>query len=201
MRAAILIFDGVDDLDVFGPFEVLSNASRGGADIDVRLVTLKPAQEIHTSHGAQLRPHGTLDEFGPELLIVPGGGWNDRSEQGAWAEAQRGELPDAIRRYHQRGAVVASVCTGAGILAAAGILDGRPVSTHHAARQDLRERRVEVIDARVVDDGDLLSAGGVTSGIDLALWLVERNWGKPLADGIAREMEYERRGAIHKEAR
>jgi transcriptional regulator GlxA family with amidase domain len=197
VRVAIAIFDGVDDLDVFGPFEVLSNAGRGGAEIDVRLLTLGPAEEVRTSHGARLRPHGTLDEFTPELLIIPGGGWNDRAEHGAWAEAQRGELPAAVRRYHASGTTVASVCTGAGILAASGVLDRRPASTHHAARRDLQERGVEVVDARVVDDGDVLSAGGVTSGIDLALWLVERQWGKKLADVIAAELEYERRGQVH----
>jgi transcriptional regulator GlxA family with amidase domain len=61
---------------------------------------------------------------------------------------------------------------------------------------DLEERGVEIVEARVVDDGDILTAGGVTSGIDMALWLVERQWGRELADGIAREMEYERRGPI-----
>lgn len=201
VRAAIVIFEGVDDLDAFGPFEVLANAALARTELEVRLLTLENADEIRTSHGATLRPDGVLDDFDPELLIVPGGGWNDRAEHGAWAEAHRPELPDAISRCHQAGAVVASVCTGAGILAAAGVLDGRPATTHHAAQQDVRDRGVEIIDARVVDDGDVLSAGGVTAGIDLALWLVERQWGKKLADLIADEIEYERRGPVHHGAR
>lgn len=197
MRAAIILFDGVDDLDVFGPFEVLANAARGGADVEVRLLTVKPAREIRTSHGATIRPHGVVGDSQLDLMIIPGGGWNDRAEEGAWAQAHGTELPGAIRRHHQAGGVLASVCTGGGILAAAGVLQGRPAITHQAAINDLREAGVEIVQARVVDDGDVLTAGGVTAGIDLALWLVERHWGQPLADRIAREMEYERRGPIH----
>ena len=192
---AIVIFQGVDDLDAFGPFEVLVNAGRAGADIEVRLVTVQPEDEIRTSHGASIRPHGVLEES-CDLLIVPGGGWNDRAEHGAWAEANRPTLPEAIRRHHAGGGTVASVCTGAGILAASGVLAGRRATTHRAARGDLEARGVEIVEARVVDDGDVLTAGGVTAGIDLALWLVERDWGRELADGIAREMEYERRGPV-----
>jgi transcriptional regulator GlxA family with amidase domain len=88
------------------------------------------------------------------------------------------------------------VCTGAGILAAAGVLEGRRATTHHAARRDLEESGVEIVEARVVDDGDVLTAGGVTAGIDLALWLVEREWGQKLADSVARLMEYKRRGPV-----
>jgi transcriptional regulator GlxA family with amidase domain len=196
VKAAIVIFEGVDDLDVFGPFEVLANASRAGVDIEVSLVSVGQTAEIRTGHGAAIRADGVLDELDRDLVIVPGGGWNDRAEHGAWAQAHRAALPEAIRRCRAAGAVVASVCTGAGILAAAGVLEGRPASTHHAAVQDLRDRGVEIVDARVVDDGDVLSAGGVTSGIDLALWLVERQWGPDLADRIAEEIEYERRGSV-----
>ena len=198
MDAAVVIFPAFDDLDAFGPFEVLANARLGGADIAVRLVTLHPAQTVPTSHGATVVPHGALDgEAAPDLLVIPGGGWNDSAQTGARAEA-RGELPAAIARLHAGGTTIASVCTGAGIVATAGLLDGREASTHHRAREELRERGVEVVDARVVDDGDVLSAGGVTAGIDLALWLVERSFGAGLADAIAREMEHERRGPLHR---
>jgi transcriptional regulator GlxA family with amidase domain len=84
------------------------------------------------------------------------------------------------------------------IVAATGLLDGRPAITHHGAIDDLRERGADVIDARVVDDGDLLTAGGVTSGIDLALYLVERIAGEELANEVAREMEYERAADVYR---
>ncbi|MGI8596818.1 MAG: DJ-1/PfpI family protein [Thermoleophilaceae bacterium] len=195
MDVAVVIFDGVDDLDVFGPFEVLAAAGKAGAEIRVRMASISSLGEVRTSHGAIVRPSGLLDsDHVADVLLVPGGGWNDRTEHGAWAEAQRGDLPELIRLRHRAGAVIASVCTGAGIVAAAGILDGRTASTHHRTRDELRGSGVEIVDARVVDDGDIVTAGGVTSGIDLGLWLVEREAGRELADRIADYIEYERRG-------
>jgi transcriptional regulator GlxA family with amidase domain len=123
---------------------------------------------------------------------VPGGGWNDRAPQGARAEAERGDLPRRLAELHAGGARVGSVCTGGMILAAAGLTEGRPATTHRGALDDLRASGAEVVEARVVDDGDLITAGGVTSGIDLALHVVEREWGERLADGIASEMEFAR---------
>ena len=196
MEAAVLVFDGFDELDAVGPYEVLANASRLGADLRVRLLSLRPAEEVVGNFGLQVRPDGALDGD-LDLVVVPGGGWNDRTERGAWGEAQRGELPEAVARLHQAGATVAAVCTGGMLLEAAGLLQGRPATTHHGALEELRESGVEVVEARVVDDGDLMMSGGVTSGIDLALWIVEREWGENLAGKIASRMEYERRGSVY----
>lgn len=198
MEVAVLIFEGFDELDAIGPYEVLRNASLG-ADLRVRLLTLEPADEVTGSHGLRVRPDGALDGTSVDLVVVPGGGWNDRAEKGAWGEAQRGALPEVVARLHESGATVASVCTGGMLLASAGLLRDRPATTHHRALDELRESGAEVVDARVVDDGDLVTAGGVTSGIDLALWLVEREWGADLAKKIEAEMEYERRGGVHRQ--
>jgi transcriptional regulator GlxA family with amidase domain len=84
------------------------------------------------------------------------------------------------------------------LLSAAGITRGRPATTHHLAIDALREEGAEVVEDRVVDDGDLVTSGGVTSGIDMALWLVERHFGRELADGIARGIEHERRGGVYR---
>jgi len=188
MRIEVLVYDGFDELDALGPYEVLSNAA------DVSLVSLAGAGTVTGSHGIELAVQGRLGEC--ELLVVPGGGWNDRAPAGACAEAQRGELPEAIRALHERGTVVASVCTGAMLVSATGLLRGRPATTHHGAIEALRRQGAEIVDARVVDDGDVLSCGGVTSGIDLALWLVERERGAEVAQRIAAEIEYERRGFV-----
>lgn len=196
MEIAILIFDGFDELDAIGPYEVLANAAKLGADLHVRLLTLRPADEVTGSHGLHVRPDGPLDGR-IDLVIVPGGGWNDRAEQGAWGEAQRDELPKVVARLHEVGATIASVCTGAMLLSAAGLTRDRPATTHHGALEELREQGADVVEARVVDNGNLLTAGGVTSGIDLALWLVEREWGAELAKKIEAEMEYERRDGVH----
>ncbi len=186
----ILLYDGFDELDAIGPYEVFASASEA-ADLSVSLVTIDPCERVTASHDLRVEPDGTLGE--PDLLVVPGGGWNNRSGPGAWTAAEQGEIPDAITRLHGAGTTVASVCTGGMLLARAGVLDGRPAVTHHGAIQDLREYDVEVRNQRVVDDGDIVTAGGVTSGLDLALHLLERLAGREVADRAARRMEYDRR--------
>jgi transcriptional regulator GlxA family with amidase domain len=130
------------------------------------------------------------------VVIVAGGGWNSRAPQGVRVEVASGIIPAALARLHAKGVVVATVCTGAMLAAAAGLTTGRPATTHHGAIADLRASGAEIIEARVVDDGDLISAGGVTSGLDLALWLVERYFGEEIERAVEATMEYERRGPI-----
>jgi transcriptional regulator GlxA family with amidase domain len=195
MRCEVLLYDGFDELDALAPWEVLSEIARARDDVDVALVSLAGDAPLRASHGALITPHRALSEH-VDLLVVPGGGWNDRSRSGAWSEVERGVLPAAIRACHEGGALVASVCTGAMLLAAAGLLTGRPAITHHGAIDDLKAAGAKVTHARVVDDGDVVTAGGVTSGLDLVLHLVERHWGAPLALAAERELEYERRGTV-----
>ena len=186
MQTEILIYDGFDELDAIGPFEVLS-------PLAPRLVTLAPAVTVTASHGLEITPHGTLSEA-PGLLVVPGGGWVARNEQaGTYAEYLRGAIPAAIAERHGRGTVVASVCTGALLLAKAGILEGRPAVTHHAALDDLRDHGADVRPGeRWIDAGDVLTAGGVTSGLDLALHLLDRFQGAEVAGAAARLLEHQR---------
>lgn len=92
---------------------------------------------------------------------------------------------------------MASVCIGGMLLAHAGLTDGRPAVTHHGALADLRDTGAEVVEARVVDDGDLVTAGGVTAGIDLALHLVGREVSPDVAERVATEMEYEPDGEVY----
>jgi transcriptional regulator GlxA family with amidase domain len=195
MRAAVVVFQGFEELDALGPYAILSYAARAGRDLEVELVTREDAEKVTAAHGLKVIPDGRLDGS-YDLVIVPGGGWQSRASQGAFAEIERGELPAQLGRLHQSGTAMASVCTGGMLLSAAGITRGRPAVTHQAALEALRSEGAEVIEERVVDDGDLVTSGGVTSGFDLALWLVERRWGKPLADAIAREMSYQRAGRV-----
>jgi transcriptional regulator GlxA family with amidase domain len=193
MDAEILVYEGFDELDAIGPFEVLSLLAP-------KLVTLKRTDTVTASHGLTLIPRATLSHA-PELLIVPGGGWAARNEKtGAYAEYLRGEIPAAIAERHARGTIIASVCTGAMLLAKAGLLNGRPAVTHHTALEDLRAAGADVRpDARWVDDGDILTAGGVTSGIDLALHLLERFRGADTARAAERILEHRRldMAAVH----
>ena len=194
---AVVVYDGFDELDAVGPFEVFANLDRAGADVRVRLASPRPTAAVTGAHGMTLVPDGTLTAAAPDLLVVPGGGWTDGSETGARAEAEAGDLPDAIATAADAGAIIATVCTGGMLAAEAGLTDGRPATTHHEAKAELAESGAEIVDARVVDDGDLVTAGGVTAGIDLACWLVEREWGEEGARTIAEFMEYEPSNDVH----
>ena len=197
MRVEILVYPGFDELDAIGPFEVLQQARKRGAPFATRLVSLDPVGELRAANGLWVRPDGRLAESGtPNLLIVPGGGWGARAPQGAWAEAQRPETPAAIRAQHGDGAIIAAVCTGTMLLGAAGLVYGRHATTHHIAVEELRAQGAQVVDARVVDDGDIITSGGVTSGLDLGLWLVERFASPELVPQLEATLEYQRRGPV-----
>ena len=190
MDVAILLYEGFDELDAVAPYEVFRTAASYGADLDANLQTLVPSERVTASHGLRVEPDDVLIGT-PDLVLVPGGGWNSRSESGAWAEAQDGTLPERLATLHDGGATIATVCTGALIAAEGGLLEGRPATTHKSAKDDLADYGVDVRDDRFVDDGDVLTAGGVTSGIDLALHLVERECSAEVAQKVAEEIEYE----------
>jgi transcriptional regulator GlxA family with amidase domain len=193
MQTEILLYDAFDEMDAVGPYETLAS---GG--FDVALVTHGPADRVEGGQGLIVVPHRELSER-PELLIVPGSTWTARNpDRGAWAEVQRGVLPPVIAERKAAGSTVASVCTGAFLLAAAGLLDGRPAVTHREDLDDLEKTAVgQVIrDARVVDDGDILTSGGVTAGLDLALWLIEREKGPDALARAVNHIEHSRVGRL-----
>jgi transcriptional regulator GlxA family with amidase domain len=190
----VLLFDGFDELDAVAPFEVLTSARDLGAPFDVALAGVHGDGAVTAAHGLRVLPDGAAGARRADLVVVPGGGWNTRGPLGARAEVERGVLPRRLTEWHDGGATVATVCTGALIAGAGGLLRGRPATTHHANLDDLAAMGARVTGARVVDDGDVLTAGGVTSGLDLALHLVERHASRELADRVAAEIEHERRG-------
>jgi transcriptional regulator GlxA family with amidase domain len=190
MNLDIILFDGHDELDVLGPFEVFKMAEAAGADLHVKRVTRTSQPTVIASHGTRYEPDG-IYRPGADTVLVPGGGWIDRNG-GVWRETQTGAWAPLLQEAASNGAVMASVCTGAMLLAHAGIIGTRPATTHHLARDDLAATGATVVEARLIDDGDLVTSGGVTCGIDLALWLVEKEFGRRLADGIADGLEYDR---------
>ncbi|MGZ3673251.1 MAG: DJ-1/PfpI family protein [Ktedonobacterales bacterium] len=197
MRIDIVIFDGFDEIDALAPYEFLKRAQELGAPFDVRLVTIAPTDEVTASYGLRVRPDAVLDAAHPaDILLVPGGGWNHRGERGARIEAERGTIPAALAPAHQAGAILAGVCTGGMLIATTGLLHGRPATTHHLARAALQDLGASVVNARVVDDGDIITASGVTSGLDLASWLTERFAGAAIAQAVEERIEYERRGTV-----
>jgi len=197
VNAAIAVFAGVEELDAIGPFEVLAAAADLGADLRVSLVTGDGPPDITTSHGLKMTGIRPLAEGDPyDLIVVPGGAWLSGGETGVRLAVKEGVLPAALRARHDAGCVLASVCTGAFLLAEAGLLAGRAAATHHLAHADLRAYGAEVRTERVVDDGTILSAGGVASGMDLALWIIERAFGETTRDRVETYLEYTRRGEV-----
>jgi transcriptional regulator GlxA family with amidase domain len=188
-RIEIVLFDGFDELDAIAPYEVFRTAAGHGAPIAAELVGAHGAATITASHGTRI-----VVDRGPseaaDVLLVPGGGWFHGA--GIRAEIDGRELPRLLSDAHARGTIVGSVCTGAMLLAASGLTAGRRATTHQSAIEDLRASGAEIVEDRFVDDGDLVTAGGVTSGLDLALHLVERFAGTEIAEAVAAEIEYAR---------
>ncbi|AFO55304.1 MULTISPECIES: DJ-1/PfpI family protein [unclassified Natrinema] len=159
---------------------------RPGASLEPRLVTLAETDLVAASHGLRVEPDGTLGD--PDILLVPGGGWT--TEGGVRSVVEARTVPAAVGDRFAAGSTVASVCTGAMILAEADVLAGRPATTLAVATDDLAASAATVHHARVVD------AGGVTAGIDLALWLLEREFDAAITAAVETEMEHDRRGEV-----
>ncbi|MBG0563662.1 DJ-1/PfpI family protein [Actinoplanes aureus] len=191
MRIEILIFDGFDELDAFGPFEVLSTAG-----FDVELVAVREPGPVRSERGVQLNVPSVLGR--PDGVIVVGGGWLDRAEEGSWAQAQRGVLLERLADVAGSARWTASVCTGGMLLAAAGLLTGRNATTHCKAYDELRAYGVNVIEERVVDDGDRVTAGALSAGLDLGLWLTERELGVERAAEVAAAIDISLRSPVWK---
>ena len=194
-NVGILIFDQVEVLDFCGPFEVFSLATKPGIEdtypqnalYQVHTVA-ETAGSIRTVGGMEVVPTCTIADHPPfEILVVPGGYGTRALYQGKprmtqWLAEQAGVVP-----------TVTSVCTGAFLLAKAGLLDGKRATTHWASIDTLRTRHpatTVVDDIRVVDEGGVVTSAGVSAGIDMALHVVARMHGHDAAVKTAREMEY-----------
>jgi transcriptional regulator GlxA family with amidase domain len=195
MRVAIPVFPGVEELDAIAPLEVFGTARNAGLDVDVGLVTHSRNSSVTCCHGLQMGGlHGFSGDY--DLIVVPGGAWLSGGATGVRLAVDEGVLPQLLRQQYEKGATITSVCTGTFLLLAAGLLEGIPATTHHSAMEDLRASGVQAVSARVVDAGRILTSGGIASGLDLSLWILERTFGKSEADRVAEILEYERRGGI-----
>lgn len=175
----ILCFPGVQQLDLTGPYEVFASAP----DARVHLVW-KDRAPVRSVTGLWLTPDTSFAEAPAfDVLCVPGGA-------GVNALLTDGETLDFIRRQAAGARFVTSVCTGSLVLGAAGLLRGKRAATHWNALDFLPRFGAEPVAARVVRDGTLITAGGVTSGIDFGLTVVAELWGQPVAEGIQLMMEY-----------
>ncbi|WP_345174611.1 DJ-1/PfpI family protein [Streptomyces lavendulae] len=197
LRVHIVMFDGVEELDFAAPYEVFS-AARFFTDrpVEVRYVSTSRPGTVRASYGTRVGVEHGWDPRQADVVVVPGGGYARREDPGVWAEIRSGVLPQALREAPRPGLTIGALCTGVMLLSAAGLTRGRPCTTHHRARPDLERQGGVLKGARVVDDGDLVTAGGITSGLELALWLVRRELGADTATGIEEMLEYEARGTV-----
>jgi transcriptional regulator GlxA family with amidase domain len=204
MLAQIVLFDGFDLLDVVAPFEVLTAGSMFAGDwLRVELVSAEGARLVPSGPGGvTLQAIAGIDLQSANLLIVPGAGGRVEGDGPDTVPAILGraletELTEILRTALAKpGLTVATVCGGSLLLALGGMLQGRPAVTHHLGMEVLGATGAIPIKARVVDDGDLITAGGVTSGLDLGLYLVERELGPRIAHAVETLFEYERRGTV-----
>ena len=200
------MFDGFDPLDAIAPFEVLAAGSEEvGGELDVEFVSAEgPRPVVSGTRGMVLNATAQLDPAKPGYVIVPGASGpidGDPDEVDT--------IPVLLARFGETAAVplmrealanpevtIATVCGGSLALAMAGLLEGRHAVTHHLGMNVLDATGVNVVRARVVDDGDLITAGGVTSGLDLALHLLQRSYGPRVALAVESLFAYERRGTV-----
>lgn len=207
ITAQIALFDGFDPLDVVAPFEVLLAggwAAAGGLTVELASAE-GPREVVSGSGGLALRATATLDAS-VDVIVVPGASGPIQPPADdpdavtiplrlgrTLDTALPGVLAAAVRDPE---VIVATVCGGALIPAMAGLIDGRHAVTHHQGMDLLDATGVVAVPARVVDDGDLVSAGGVTSGLDLALHLLDRLLGPRVAHAVEELFEFERRGIV-----
>jgi len=181
MNIAILIYDRLTALDAVGPYEVLSRLP----DATTTFVAEQPGPKRTDTGALALSADASIAEVpAPDVVLVPGG-------PGRMALMDDGPLHEWLRAAHETSTWTTSVCTGSLILAAAGLLQGRRATTHWAAMEELGSLGAEAVSERVVFDGRIVTAAGVSAGIDMALALVARIAGEELAQAIQLGIEYD----------
>lgn len=183
----LLIFDGAEELDFAGPWEVFTVSAMQRGQGDTAVLLAEQPGPVRCAKGMRVLPDHTLDDH-PRLdvLLVPGG-------IGTRREAGNPAVTGWIAKVASQASWVSSVCTGSLLLHEAGPARGRRVATHHAFEDTLaaREEITVVRDARYVVDGNVVTSQGVSAGIDMALWLVGQLYGPVHARTVQRYIQYD----------
>lgn len=187
-NVAILIFDDVELLDFCGPLEVFSVAGRFIEPPGWKVFTVAQSAGVVVTHdGLSVVPHhAVVDCPKPDILLVPGG-------QGTRHQMHNEALIEWIKETSRDAELVLSVCTGALLLAKAGLLEGLEATTHHGGLELLKSIASDTKirdDVRFVDNGKIITSAGIAAGIDMAFHVVVRLFGKECAQRTARQMEY-----------
>jgi len=207
LNIQIVLFDGFDLLDAIEPYEVFHAAAMNAKNaLNVELVTAEGPRSVPSGiNGLRIEASGRLDPERAGIILVPGAsgdvqGDGPDSVPAILSRAMDTELTGMIEQALQhKEKIVATVCGGSLVLAMGGLLEGRPAVTNHLGMDLLGATGAVPISARVVDDGNLVTGGGVTSGLDVALYLVERELGPRIAHAVEQLFEYERRGTVWKD--
>ncbi|MET3505267.1 DJ-1/PfpI family protein [Halalkalibacter oceani] len=203
MHIQIVLFDGFDVLDVIAPYEVFTAAAACcDQEVTVELVSAEGARLVRSGvNQLPLQANAGLDPTRDGLILVPGaaGAVDDGPDSipHKLQQAANTELGPLLKEAAGKpDLLLATVCGGSLILAMAGLVAGRHAVTHHLGMELLKAMDAIPVHARVVDDGDLVSGGGVTSGLDVGLYLVERELGPRIAHAVEQLFAYERRGTV-----
>jgi transcriptional regulator GlxA family with amidase domain len=180
MQVAYLLYDRFTALDITGPHDVLNSVP-----VTESIFVAERAGPVRNeSDTLSLVADASIDEVtSPDVVVVPGG-------FGTPAALEREPLLDWLRGVDQSSTWTTSVCTGALLLAAAGLLEGKRATTHWLTRERLAELGAEPVPDRVVREGKIVTAAGVSSGIDMALWLTREIWGEEVAQAVQLGIEY-----------
>jgi len=186
-RIAVVLFDGAEELDFAGPWEVLAAWATQWPDDGVEVFTVARSTEpVSCAKGMRVLPDHTWESAPPiDVLVYPGG-------VGTRRDLSDPATLEWLRGLEGDGTLMTSVCTGALVYGKAGLLDGRPATTHWSALESLGAFGARVDpDARFVDDGNIVTAAGVSAGIDMALHLIARLDSVEQAQKVRRYIQYD----------
>lgn len=180
----ILIFPQVEELDFVGPFEVLSDVNKVQPNSTKLMLIAETADPLCAFNGMKIIPDTTIENCPAlDILVVPGG-------KGRLVAMKNSAIKDFIQKQLPAAKYITSVCTGALLLAEAGLLKGKKATTYHTAFSELETYSVQVLPKKIVQDGKIITAGGVSSGIELGFYLLKQLFGLTISQEVARRIEY-----------